>query len=104
MAAMKRDQEYPYCFGKLDLVFPMGKDGLRHTPESCTPCIYKTECLRSAVAETGGLEIREEKVDRAYSAGLIGFFERWSRKKEIERKRKEGGADRKKTKKLNSST
>jgi hypothetical protein len=104
MAAMKRDQEYPYCFGKLDLVFPMGKDGLRHTPESCTPCIYKTECLRSAVAETGGLEIREEKVDRAYSAGLIGFFERWSRKKEIERKRKEGGAVRKKTKKLNSST
>lgn len=101
---MKRDQEYPYCFGKLDLVFPMGKDGLRQTPESCMPCIYKTECLRSAVAETGGLEIREEKVDRAYSAGLIGFFERWSRKKEIERQRKEGGAVRKKTKKLDSST
>lgn len=101
---MKRDREYPYCYGKLELVFPMGKDGLRHTPESCMPCIYKTECLRAAVAETGGLEIREEKVDRAYSAGLIGFFERWSRKKELERQRKEGDAVRKKTKKHDSST
>ena len=68
------------------------------------PCIYKTECLRTAVAETGGLEIRKEKVDRAYSAGLIGFFERWSRKKEIERQRKEGDAVRKRTKKSNSPT
>lgn len=96
---MKRDQEHPYCFGKLDIVFPMGQDGLRHTPESCTPCIYKTECLRAAVAESGGLQIREEKIERAYSAGLISFFERWSRKKEIERRRKENGETRKKNQK-----
>lgn len=94
---MPSDRETPYCYGKLDVVFPMCKDGLRHTPESCTPCIYKTECLRAAVADSGGLQIRAEKVDRAYSAGLIGFFERWSRKKELERRRKESAEVRKKT-------
>lgn len=101
---MKRDREYPYCYGKLDIVFPMGREGLRHTPESCMVCIYKTECLRTAVAEAGGLQIREEKVDRAYSAGLIGFFERWSRKKEIERRRQQSGESRKKKKKLDPSS
>lgn len=100
---MKPDREYPYCYGKLDVVFPMGKDGLRHTPESCQLCIYKIECLRYAVRESGGLQIREEKVDRAYSAGLIGFFERWSRKKQIERRRQQRGESRKKKGKLDGS-
>ena len=85
----ENQKEYPYCFGKLTIVFPMGKDGLRETPESCFPCIYRTECLKAAMGKSGGLKIKEEYVDRAYEAGMIGFFTRWSKKKELKRKIKE---------------
>ena len=47
------------------------------------PCHYKTECLRKAMSKKGGLAVREEMVDRAYSTGMVGFFERWSRKKAL---------------------
>ncbi|MFZ7128570.1 MAG: hypothetical protein ACOWWM_20645 [Desulfobacterales bacterium] len=79
----------PYCYGKIDCVFPMGDDGLRHSPESCMPCFCKTDCLRSALKEEGGISVREEVVDRAYSSGAMGFFERWSRKKALSRKKDE---------------
>jgi hypothetical protein len=85
---MTHDEEYPYCFGKLENVFPKGEDGLRHTPESCMPCLYKTECLRNAMQKPEGLKVREEKVDRAYSSGMIGFVERWSQKKSLYNRRK----------------
>ena len=39
--------------------------------------------------KSGGLKIREANVDRAYEAGMIGFFERWSKKKELKRRIKE---------------
>ena len=83
-----RKPEDPYCFGKLNTVFPLGDDGLRHTPESCMVCRYKTECLRDALNKSDGIQVREEKLDRAYSAGMVGFFERWSRKKELHRQKK----------------
>lgn len=35
------------------------------------------------MAEKGGLTVREEIVDRAYASGMVGFFERWSRKKAL---------------------
>lgn len=76
-------EKFPPCFGNLEIVFPKGEDGLRHTPESCIPCSYKTPCLRKAMAEKGGLTVREEIVDRAYASGMVGFFERWSRKKAL---------------------
>ena len=83
-----RKKEYPYCFGKLDTVFPMGKDGLRHTPESCMVCLYKTDCLRTALKKNEGLKLQAENVDRAYSSGMMGFFERWSKKKMLDRQMK----------------
>lgn len=76
----------PYCFGKLEKVFPEIGDGLRATPESCIPCYHKTECLRTAMSEAGGLKLQEQNVDRAYEAGMIGFLGRWSRKKSLQRK------------------
>lgn len=75
--------KFPPCFGVLETVFPYGEQGLRQTPESCMPCCYKTECLRKAIAEGGGIAVREEMVDRAYASGMLGFFERWSRKKAL---------------------
>jgi hypothetical protein len=76
----------PYCFGKLDNVFPEGENGLRNTPESCVPCCHKTDCLRTAMAEAGGLKLQEKNIDRAYAAGMMGFLGRWSRKKDLQRR------------------
>lgn len=77
----------PACFGKLAIVFPIGEDGLRHTPESCmTCCCYKTECLERAMKGKEGLSVQEEVVDRAYASGMLNFMERWSQKKLLRRK------------------
>jgi hypothetical protein len=77
----------PACFGQLDIVFPMQADGLRRTPEDCLACAHKTICLRTAVAGRDGHRIADEKVDRAYTSGTMGFFERWLRKKTIARQK-----------------
>ena len=81
-------EKLPYCYGKLEEVFPLGEDGFRNVPESCLVCIYKTRCLRSAMAGAEGLSVKEERVDQAYEAGMIGFFDRWSRKKALHKKKK----------------
>ena len=85
-------EERPYCFSRLEIVFPMGPEGLRETPESCMVCYCKTECLRTAMQGAEGVHVKEEKVDRAYAAGMMGFFERWSRKKALHQKRLENNA------------
>ncbi|MFZ0612488.1 MAG: hypothetical protein WAM73_09640 [Desulfobacterales bacterium] len=85
----QKKTDYPYCFSKLDQVFPLGDDGLRHTPESCRPCLYKTECLRAAMQKSEGLKVHAEKLERAQAAGAIGFLERWSRKKDLHRRMKQ---------------
>jgi len=83
-----RKDERPRCFGILDNVFPKVEEDMRATPESCFPCYYKTECLKQALESTDGLSVKEEKLDRAYRSGMVGFFERWSRKKYLQQKRK----------------
>lgn len=88
----------PSCHGDLETVFPMGPEGLRESPESCLACPHKTGCLRRALRGDQGMAVREEKVDRAYASGTMGFLERWSRKKAIHRRMKactdKKGADR----------
>lgn len=88
MGKKNENEELPVCFGELETVFPKGKDGLRNTPESCLPCLHKTECLKSAIEKPGGLKVKEEIVDRAYESGMMSFFERWSKKKILRRKLK----------------
>ncbi|MBU0987999.1 MAG: hypothetical protein KKH68_12190 [Proteobacteria bacterium] len=80
---MEKKNKLLSCFGKLEAVFPVGQDGLRETPESCMACVDKTACLKSAVAGADGLKVQEEGVDRAYASGMITFFQRWSRKKQL---------------------
>lgn len=75
--------EKPYCFGRLDTVFPMGPNGFRESPESCFPCNYKTACLRQAMNSEDGLKVRVEMVDRAYNAGWMGKLKRWSQRKTL---------------------
>lgn len=77
------------CFGMLEVVFPMGEDGLRHTPDACMACVCKTECLKTAVQQADGLRVEEERVDRAYQSGNISFLERWSKKKTLDRRRRQ---------------
>lgn len=69
------------CFGRLECVFPMGADGLRHTPSICQRCAEKIDCLRAAVRGEDGIAVKEEQLERAYTSGRIGFLERWARKK-----------------------
>jgi len=83
------ENQKPSCFGRLETVFPKAEDGLRETPVKCLLCSRKTECLQSAMEGTDGLDVKEEFVDRAYEAGAISFLERWSQKKDLERRRKD---------------
>ncbi|HMA66461.1 MAG TPA: hypothetical protein VKO20_01460 [Desulfosalsimonadaceae bacterium] len=78
----------PDCFGRLDIVFPKGSDKLRHSPPACMGCVYKTECLRAAMEQPAAVEVESEKVDRAWESGVIGFFQRWSKKKQLHQKRR----------------
>jgi hypothetical protein len=84
----KPHAKYPSCYADLDTVFPMGENDLRTTPERCMACVYKTECLRAAIADDKGNRVREEMVDRAYHSGMMGFLQRWSEKKRLHQKRK----------------
>ena len=92
------NERRPTCFADLAIVFPLGSDGLRHTPRGCMICVYKTECLREAMSCTQGFTVREEAVDRAYRSGAIGFWDRWSRKKSLHRKRQAAGREARGTK------
>jgi hypothetical protein len=89
MTGIDRDETLPACYGELETVFPTGQDGLRSTPETCLECSHKTECLRSAMEGYDGLKVQEEFVDRAYNSGILSFFERWSKKKNLNRKKKD---------------
>jgi hypothetical protein len=82
----EKKKKYPSCFGVLELVFPKDQTGLRNSPDACLRCELKTACLRTAIKGQDGLRVREEAVDRAYASGVIGFLERWSRKKDYQRK------------------
>lgn len=77
------------CFGTLEQVFPMGDKGLREVPAECFECPDHTECLRAAMDTPDGIEMRQETVDRAAQAGMMGRLQRWSRKKELDRQARE---------------
>ena len=78
----------PDCYGHLETVFPMGNDGLRHSPDICLKCHLKTSCLKTALKGPEGLIVEEEVLDRSYKSGITGFWERWSRKKTLHRRKK----------------
>jgi len=86
---MTQDDQKPECFGVMDRVFPMTEDGLRHSPSSCMACVFKTECLGTAIRRPAGVKVQEELVDRAYESKTISFIERWSKKKYLDKIKKE---------------
>ena len=93
---MNSEDEVKECFGNLEKVFPMTEQGLRQTPDDCFYyCTVKTKCLQKALGTKDGVKVEEELIDRGVSAGIVSFFERWSRKKQVHRKSKQnfGGTD-----------
>ncbi len=89
---MSQDQnkkkERPECFGQLDQVFPMTNSGLRQTPKKCFEnCPLKTDCLRQAMTTPSATQVEDEIIERGSKTGAISFFERWSRKKQVHRKK-----------------
>ena len=80
------------CFGDLDRVFPMGKEGLREVPSDCFECPEKTPCLKTALDSKKGVALRSEVLERVPVRGFVGRLKRWSEKKALNQlmKQKEG--------------
>ena len=87
------------CFGGLEKVFPLGEDGFRTSPPECMKCPLVKPCIQAAMRGVEGLKDEEKRVDRAYACGLIGTFERWSKKKLIRRKIEEQAKEEQKRRK-----
>lgn len=78
------------CYGILDKIFPMGKEGLREIAPECFNCPYRKACLQAALKTKEGLLLRSEILDRFPAKGLSGRLRRWSEKKRLSRLIKEG--------------
>ncbi len=90
----KENNSIPKCFGDLEKVFPIGRYGLRETPDDCMyHCAHKTPCLRNAMSGSKGFGVKEEMVKRDEKPGPMGFFERWSKKKKLDRDKNRGFDD-----------
>ena len=73
------------CFGLLDTVFPIGKEGLREIDPACFHCQDRKPCLQAALTTTKGLVFRSEVLDRTAATGLVGRLKRWSDRKALSR-------------------
>ena len=80
MGGSKRD-----CFGVLDRVFPVGKEGLREIVPECFDCPHKKACLQAALETKEGIDFRGEVLDRTPAGGIAGRLKRWSDKKQLSR-------------------
>ena len=74
------------CFGILDKLFPMGKEGLREIVPACFDCPDRKECLQAALNTEQGLVFRSEIVDRSPASGFVDRFKRWSDRKDLSRR------------------
>ena len=79
------------CFGILDRVFPVGKEGLREIVPTCFECPDKKPCLQAALKTGDGFKLRNEILDRSPANGFLGKLRRWSEKKELSRLNKNLG-------------
>ncbi|MCD6561473.1 MAG: hypothetical protein J7L16_06930 [Deltaproteobacteria bacterium] len=71
------------CFGRLNKVFPEGKNKLREVPPGCFDCIDRKECLRTALNTEEGLEFKSGLIERNRGLGFMDHLKRWSDKKQI---------------------
>ena len=78
------------CYGRLDVVFPAGTEGLREVPERCFECQERVACMKAALASPEGIEMQWGMVERDSEKGWRGKIKRWSRRKELNRSQKGG--------------
>jgi hypothetical protein len=76
------------CFGQLNQVFPMGREGLREVTSSCFGCSELKACLEAALSTRQGLSLRLEALDRGGPVGIVGRVKHWSERKELVRRMK----------------
>jgi hypothetical protein len=76
------------CFGKLNQVFPIGREGLREVTSSCFGCSKLKACLEAALSTGEGLALRLEALDRGAPVGIVGRVKHWSERKELVRRMK----------------
>ena len=59
---MRASHIIPRCFGQLDEVLPVNKDGVRESPERCVnDCPYKDQCLEKAMNENSPSDLVKPK-------------------------------------------
>lgn len=76
------------CFGVLNKVFPLGKEGLREPGLYCTSCKDRKECLQKALTTDEGLSFRSEMLDRIPAKGFVERIKRWSNRKDLDRQKR----------------
>ena len=73
------------CFGILDKIFPVGKEGLREVPQDCFECEDRLPCLKKALDTKEGYKMRSDNLQKMPPGGILGRIKRWSQKKELNR-------------------
>ena len=73
------------CFGVLDRVFPVGKEGLREVPQDCFQCEDRLPCLKKAIDTKEGVKMRSDNLEKIPHEGIMRKVKRWSQKKELSR-------------------
>jgi hypothetical protein len=74
----------PPCFGVPEKCMPRDEDGIVQPQENCRVCEHLRECLKTAIAASGGPErVRaaargDGPVQREEPAGIVGAVLRWS--------------------------
>ncbi len=81
------------CFGVLENVFPLGKEGLREVPPECKGCEQRVPCMKAALASEDGIRLQEERIESSERSGMIGRLERWSRRKQLSRLKGKAGKE-----------
>ncbi|HYA03356.1 MAG TPA: hypothetical protein VEI04_09600 [Syntrophobacteria bacterium] len=81
----------PSCFGVPEECMPRDENRIIQPQEKCRVCEHLRECLKTAIAASGGLDrVRaaqgESPVKREEPAGILGAVLRWSARKSAARR------------------
>ena len=82
----------PPCFGIPEECMPRDENGIIQPRDRCRVCTYLRECLKAAIAASGGTErVRaagggESPPKREEPSGVVGAIRRWSARKSASRR------------------
>jgi hypothetical protein len=82
----------PACFGIPEECMPRDENGIIQPRDRCRVCTYLRECLKAAIAASGGTErVRaasggENPPKREEPSGVVRAIRRWSARKSASRR------------------